>query len=131
MSKSPFDYIKSISQTKEYIFEQDEKKYPAFIVNRGFSYFMDTVLYANQMNINSHLDAKLQYDYLFYTVRRKNRFTKWLKKEHNENLGIIMQYYKYNASQAKAILPILTDEQIKTLKERLNPGGIINDREFH
>lgn len=132
MSKSPFDYLKAINTTKQYNLEpEDEKKYPSFVINRGLSYHVDTVLYANQMNMNHHLDAKIQYDYLFYSIKRKNRFTKWLKKDFDENLGIVMRYYKYNASKAKAILPILTDEQIKTLKEKLDPGGTVNDRDLY
>lgn len=124
MSKSPFDYLKAINLTKQYNLEPlEEKQYPAFIVNRGLSYFMDTVLYANQMNLNAHLDKKMQYDYLFYSIRRKNRFAKWLKKDADTDIEAIMTYYKYNASKAKAVLTILTEEQIKIIKERLNPGG--------
>lgn len=125
MSKSPFEYLKSINLTKQYNLEPlEEKQYPAFIVNRGLSYFIDTVLYANQMNIYPHLDKKMQYDYLFHSVKRKNRFAKWLKKDSDTDLETVMAYYKYNAAQAKAVLSILNEEQIKTLKERLNPGGI-------
>lgn len=125
MSKSPFEYLKAINLTKQYNLDPlEEKQYPAFIVNRGLSYFIDTVLYANQMNIYPHLDKKMQYDYLFYSVKRKNRFAKWLKKDSDTDLETVMAYYKYNAAQAKAVLSILNEEQIKTLKERLNPGGI-------
>lgn len=124
MSKSPFDYLKAINLTKQYNLEPtEEKQYPTFIVNRGLSYFVDTVLYANQMNINAHLDKKMQYDYLFHSIKRKNRFAKWLKKDSDLDLDTIMTFYKYNATKAKAVLSILTEEQIKTLKERLNPGG--------
>jgi len=122
--KTPFDYIKSISYTKDYNLEPaDEKAFPAFIVNKGLSFFSDTVLYANQMNMNADLPAKMKYDYLFYSIKKRNRFAKWEKKQKNEDLDIVMQYYKYNSSKAKQLLSILTPQQIKTLKERLNPGG--------
>ena len=41
---SPFDYLKAINETKEDVMltPQDERKYAAFIVNRGLSFFMDT-----------------------------------------------------------------------------------------
>ena len=39
------------------------KKYPSYIVNRCLSSFTDTVLYANEMNKNSHLPNKMQYDF--------------------------------------------------------------------
>ena len=49
---SPFDYLNSINYTKEDIMVDDisEKKYNAFMVNRGLSYFYDTVIIANEMN---------------------------------------------------------------------------------
>lgn len=123
-AKSPFDYIKSISLTKQYNLEpSEEKHFPAFIVNKGLSYFADTVLYANQMNLNADLPAKMKYDYLFHSIKRRNRFAKWDKKQKDEDLEVIMKYYKYNSSKAKQLLSILTPQQIKTLKERLNPGG--------
>lgn len=119
MSKNPFDYIKTINLTKQDIMKpDDEKDYPAFLVNRFYSFFLDTVLYANQMNINSGIDNRLKYDYLRTSLKKKNRFSKWPKREQLDKFNIIQQYYKYNTSKAKELL-FLSDEQIKILKERL------------
>ena len=59
----PFDYVNDINYGKKNIMVDDvaEKDYNAFIVNRALSYFNDTVLYANEMNIHHSLDSKLQY----------------------------------------------------------------------
>ena len=60
---SPFDYLNSINMTKKNLMvdEQSEKDYVPFIVNRGLGYFQDTVLLANEMNVNcSNLDHKMQ-----------------------------------------------------------------------
>ena len=63
---TPFDFLKSINDTKENLIVDDitEKQYNAYMVNRGLSYFPDTVMIANEMNVSPYLDAKLQFDFL-------------------------------------------------------------------
>ena len=64
---SPFDYTKAINQSKERLMDSPdemwEKKYSPFIVNKALYPFPDTILLANEMNINNHLDSKLQFDF--------------------------------------------------------------------
>ncbi len=63
---NPFEYVNAINTTKKDIMidELAEKAYNPFIINRSLSYFNDTVLMANEMNINHHLDNRLQFDFL-------------------------------------------------------------------
>lgn len=120
------DYLNSINQTKLNLMDEDpfcENGYPSFIVNRCFSGFVDTVLLANEMNLHSDLDKKLQYDFYINIIRPKKRFSPWLKKEKLDSLEYIKQYYGYNNEKAKNALKILTDEQIEFIKSKLNRGG--------
>jgi hypothetical protein len=81
-------------------------------------------MYANQMNMCSGIDKKLQYDYYLNTVRSYRRpYQKWLKKETIENLNAVKEYYKYSDEKAKEALSILSDEQISVIKEKLDKGG--------
>jgi hypothetical protein len=126
---TPFDFIKDISHVKENIMKDDvdseiEKQYNAFIVNRGFSYFMDTVIYANEMNIRSGVDAKLQFDFLINTVRQKKRYSKWHKAEQSDDIQIVKEYYGYNIHRAKEVLPLHTKEQLMFIREKLDKGGL-------
>ena len=89
---NPFALITSISNSKIDILE-DEKDYNAYMVNRGLSYFPDTVIYANEMNKFHHLDSRLQFDFLINIVRKRNRFSKWNKNVESENLQIVKEYY--------------------------------------
>lgn len=125
--KNPFEYIASINN-KEYILsDNDYKEYNPFIVNRGLSLFEDTILYAHEMNKNSHIDKKMQYDYLFYSIRKKKRWTPWPKKSNNsEILDIVKELYGYNDMKAKDALKILTEEQISELKNKIK--GVKNDK---
>jgi hypothetical protein len=101
-----------------------EKSYLPFIVNTGLSYFPDTIEYANQMNMNGHLDNKLQYSYLINIIRPKKRFSKWAKKVDDESIDAVMKYFGYNRNKAKDAIRILSPEQIEEIKEKNNGGGV-------
>ena len=120
---SPFELIKSISSTKKDILE-NEKDYNAFMVNRGLSYFPDTVLYANEMNKFHHLDSRLQYQFLINTIRKRNRFSKWNKSIESKNINAIKKYYNYSNEKARDVLPLLSNENLNTIRGRINYGGI-------
>ena len=122
---NPFDYVKAVSHTKKDIMVDDivEKEYNAFMVNRSLSNFQDTVLYANLMNVNHHIDARLQFDFFINTIRKKNRFSKWLKPLDYKDLDVIKEYYGYSDEKAKSVLSLLNNTQIEELKKRIYKGG--------
>ena len=122
---NPFDYLNAINSTKKDIMVDDisEKDYNAFMVNRGLSYFADTVLYANEMNRAHHLDGRLQFDFLINITRKKKRFSKWFKATDDENLNVIKEYYGYSNEKAKSVLSLLNNKQIENLKHRIYKGG--------
>ena len=121
------DWLKSINETKINLVDEDsqiESKYPSYIVNRCMSGQIDTLMYANEMNINNHLDNKLQYDFLLYTLRKKKRFSPWMRKEELSNLDIIKKYYGYSDDKARQVLPLISEDQIQIITRRLNTGGL-------
>lgn len=125
------DFLNSINQTKVNIMDEDaltEKEYPPFVVNRTLSYFLDTIMYANEINTHHHADNKLQFDYLLNSIRSKRRFSRWLKPDENKNLDVIKEYYGYSNQKAKDALNILTEDQLSLLNERMEKGGLKNGR---
>lgn len=129
---TPFDFVNAINSAKKPDLMTDtendeiaEKAYVPFVVNRALSYFPDSILFANTMNIHGILDNKLQFHYLLNTIRPGKRFAKWAKKQDND-LQLIMQYYNYSADKAKQALSILSEEQISTIKTIMQ-SGIQND----
>ena len=122
---NPFDYLNSINDTKKNVIIDDatEKTYNSFMVNRSLSYFNDTVVLANEMNRYHHLDNKLQFDFLINIVRKKKRFSKWLKPEENAEIEVIKEYYSYSNEKAKQIHSLLSRDQINELKKKVNRGG--------
>jgi hypothetical protein len=122
---NPFEYLKSINESKKDIMIDDlaEKEYNSFIVNRGLSYFKDTILYANEMNRYHHLDSRLQFDFLINIIRKKKRWSKWIKASEVDNLELIKEYYGYSNEKAKSALSLMSNDQIEQLKIRIYKGG--------
>ena len=122
---SPFDYLNAINYTKKDIMVDDiaEKQYVPFMVNRGLSYFQDTVLMANEMNQYAHMDNRLQFDFLINIVRKRKRFSKWNKPEVATDLDVIKEYYGYSNEKARMVHNLLTDNQITELRRKVFKGG--------
>ena len=122
---NPFEFLNSINTTKEDIMVDDivEKQYNPFMVNRGLSYFNDTVLMANEMNLNAHLDNRLQFDFFINIVRKKKRFSKWMKPETSSDVEVVKGYYGYSNEKARQALSLLTKKQIELLEKKVYKGG--------
>ena len=122
---NPFEYCNAINYTKKDIMVDDisEKKYSAYMVNRQLSYFPDTILAANEINKNHHIDNRLQFDFFINIIRKRKRFSKWFKPEHISDLDVVKEYYGYSNEKARQVLTILSTEQINELKNKVAKGG--------
>jgi len=118
------DWLNSINMTKKNLYNEDPSaKYPAYIVNRCMSGHLDTVLFANEMNMKPNLDSKLQYSFLLNSVRKRKRFSPWLRKDEIRDLDLVKRYYGYSNEKAKQALSILTKEQLSFIKSKFETGG--------
>jgi len=121
------DYLNAINHEKKNLMDTDdemwERKYPAFIVNKCIAPFPDTIHLVNEMNLHNHLDKKLQFDFLLNSIRTRKRFTPWMKASKQKNLEYVKEYYGYNNEKARSALKILSDVQIKAIKDSLDKGG--------
>jgi|TARA_R110000787_G_scaffold126211_1_gene237452 hypothetical protein len=122
---NPFDYVNAINYSKKDIMQtrDDEKAYSPYMVNRSLSYFQDTVVLANEMNKYHHLDSRLQFSFLINIVRKRKRFSKWVKPELENDLESVKRYYGYSNEKARQVLSLLSPSQIKLIKEKVNKGG--------
>ena len=122
---TPFAFLNEISYNKRDIMVDDivEKDYNSFIINRSLSYFNDTIIYANEMNINHHIDNRLQFQFLINIIRKRKRFSKWVKPKIISDVEIIKEYYGYSNEKAQQVLPLLTSDQINELKQKVYKGG--------
>jgi hypothetical protein len=123
---SPFDYINAINFTKQNLFEdpQAHKDYNAWIVNKGLSYFPDTLLYANEMNRHYGIPKQWQFSFLLNSITKKKRFSKWSKKDTiSDSLRLVKEYYGYSNEKAKQALSVLSEEQLAMIEQKLYKGG--------
>lgn len=114
----PFDFINSINfgNTDIMVDADAEKVYNSFLTNRGLSYFQDTVLLANEMNRYHQLDSRMQYDFLRTAVRKRKRFSKWIKPEQNADVETVMEYYNYSREKAEAVMDLISPESIEKMR---------------
>lgn len=123
------DWLKAINQTKQPLLDdpedaRDEAAYLPFVVNRCLSYFPDTIFQANEMNGKHGLANKMQFDYLLYAVKKRKRFSPWLKAEKPDDLDAVKKFYGYSNRRAVEALVLLTPEQIERIKHLLDTGGV-------
>jgi hypothetical protein len=120
------DWLNSVNFTKDNILDEDPslvKEYSPYIINRCLSGSIDSILFANEMNMNSHIDKDMQYNFFLNSLRKRKRYSPWIKKSKLKDLEYIKQYYGYSNEKASQALKILNNEQINFIKKRLEIGG--------
>ena len=126
MSSDLSEILASINNTKEHLYVDDPdrvKSYPPYIVNRCLSGHIDAILFANEINKHPNLDKRLQYDFLLNSLRKRKRFTPWLKKEQIENLDLVKKHYGYSNEKARIAVNLLTKTQIEHIRNKHDMGG--------
>jgi len=124
---NPFRFLTSIQESKEYLMntDQDEKEYNSFLIARGLSYHIDCVLFINEISKYPDIPNKFHYDYLFHSIRKmKRKYSKWPKKIKDEELQMIMEFYKVNRKRAEEYQMLLTEDAIKEIEASMEIGGI-------
>tara|TARA_B100000780_G_scaffold75705_1_gene50967 strand:- start:381 stop:767 length:387 start_codon:yes stop_codon:yes gene_type:complete len=122
------EYLNAINFTKNDLMKSEDdlwkKKYPAFIVNKMLSAFPDTIMLVNEMNRNHFIDKDMQFQFLLNSIRTKKRYSPFLRASKLKEIECVKEYYGYSNDKAKSALDILTNDEIKLIKEKLYKGGI-------
>jgi hypothetical protein len=120
------DWLNSINFTKDNLTEENPdliKEYAPFIINKCLSGQIDTILFANEMNKYHYLSKDMQYSFYLNSLRKRKRYSPWIRKDKVKDLECIKQYYAYSNDKASQALKILNKEQIDFIKKRLETGG--------
>ena len=126
MSSDLSEILASINNTKKHLYVDDPdrvKSYPPYIVNRCLSGHIDAILIANEVNKYPLLDKRLQYDFLLNSLRKRKRFTPWLKKEQIEDLDLVKKHYGYSNEKANIAVTLLTKTQLEYIRNKHDMGG--------
>ena len=97
------DWLNSINFNKEDLIEDDPsviRDYSPYIINRCLSGHLDTVLFANEMNKYHSLDKDMQYKFYLNSVRKRKRFSPWIRKDKVSDLESVKSYYGYSNEKA-------------------------------
>lgn len=123
---NPFDFLNSICDTKNDLISNDplcEKEYAPFLINRGLSYHYDTVMFANEMNSNYHLEKRMQYYFYLHAISKKKRFSKWHKPDKIEDVDLISRVYGYSKKKALEAIKIISKDDLERIRKDYNIGG--------
>ena len=122
---NPFEFLNAINYTKKDLMvdPENEKHYNSFVINRSLSYFPDTVAIANEMNKYHHLDSRLQFSFLINIIRKRKRFSKWIKPEIEDDVEVVKKYDGYSNEKSRLILPLLSPQQIDIIRKKVSKGG--------
>jgi hypothetical protein len=121
------DWLNSINVTKQNLIKDNPeliKSYSPYVINKCLSAHLDTVLYAEQMNQCYDLDPDMQYTFYLNSVRKKKRYSSFIKKTNIADLDYIKEYYGYSTQKAVQVLSVLTQDQINFIKQKLDKGGL-------
>jgi hypothetical protein len=121
------EYLKAINHTKEPLLDTDdefvEKDYAPFVINRCLSYFTDTLFMVNEMNACPSIDKKMHFDYLLNSIRKRKRYSKWLKNEECQKVNVVKEYFGYSERKAREVVHLLSDSDIEEMAKYLYRGG--------
>ena len=120
------DWLNSINFNKENLIRGNAyivKEYPPYIINKCLSGHLDCILFANEMNKYHFLDKDMQYEFYINILRKRKRFSPWIRKDKVTDLDCVKQYYGYSNEKASQALKVLSSDQIQFIKQRLDTGG--------
>jgi hypothetical protein len=125
MSSNPFEWVKSICETKENLLDTTEKtSYNPYIVNKSLSHQIDCLLFSNEMNFRHFLDKDIQYTFLLNSIRKRPRPHFWVKSEKLNDIKYIKKYYNCSNDKAYQALKLLSKDQIDYIKNKLENFGL-------
>ncbi len=75
------------------------------------------------MNSCPSIDKKMHFDYLMNSIRKRKRFSKWMKNEESQKINVIKEYFGYSERKAREISSLLSDSDIEEMTKYLYTGG--------
>lgn len=123
-------WLTSVNFSKENLIEETPENissYNPYIINRCVASHIDTILFANELNVYPYIAKDMQYIFYLNALRKRKRFASWIKKEDEEDMNAVKEYYGYNDKKALEALKVLNRNEIIFIKQRLNKGGLKNE----
>lgn len=122
MGKQFFEFLKDITNKKEYLYNEDTAEdYSPYMINRYLSMDSGTALYAQETNLMPNIDPQMHHDYMFYGLRKMNRYFDYTKKiEISKKIKVLGEYFNYSWGKARDIQNLFTDEDVENIAKQIN-----------
>jgi clamp loader A subunit len=120
--RNPFDFIDDLSEKKLDVAAEGMTGYSPWLTNKFFAKFVDTVMYANEVNSIPHAPPRAQYDYYEAAIRPRRRRAKWPKKSDakSDDLAALEVWYGINRRKAAEVALALGEEGVKAIAYRVS-----------
>lgn len=124
-----FEYVKSLTETKESIPKDEEPSYSPFMINRAFSMMHEAIYFADEMNYRANQTKRMHIDFWQNLLPKRRVYIKWAKSpKEDDDISIVREYYRCNRDVAMSYLDILTPEQLAEIRHRLFKGGPLDKK---
>jgi hypothetical protein len=122
--KSPWDWIYIINfKTYEGQEISTENKFVPYIINQHFAQFSDTIFISQQLNEMNALPLEMQFWFLYGSISKRKRFSKWIKKDLPKELDAVMSYYDCNHQRAEEYIERLTPDELSIILNTIEQDG--------
>lgn len=124
-----FKFVEAVSKSKKDLIkdaeipEDMEKEYNPYITNKAFSFYVDTILHANEMNAKHWVFKDAQFRYYLGGLRPRFRKTEWFKAKKDSDLDNIQQVFQCNRTVAKQYMKVLSKENLQIINNKVSKGG--------
>ncbi len=123
-----FDWLNNILKSHDDLMVDADaiKSYDPRLMNRWLAQNKDCVAVAALASKLNIVDKRMHYDFVRLAVRKRNRYTKWVKKSPEPKTSfvkVVMEYHNVGKVEAEELISLLTDDQLNELASRVDIGG--------
>ena len=96
------------------------KEYNAFMMNKAFSNFSDTIILANEMNKLHFIPDEMQWRFYKNIVIKKKRYSKWFKSiEDKEPIELLAKMFNCSVKEMKKNIHVIPKESLNEIIKSL------------
>ena len=121
-----FDLFNDVSNHGDYIDnyftvnKEMPKEYNAYMMNKAFSNFPDTIFMANEMNKYSYIPDEMQWRFYKNIVLKKKRYSTWFKSiEEKEPIELLAKMFNCSVKEMRKNIHVIPKEKLNEIVEKL------------
>lgn len=110
------DYIENYFSVKKSL----PKEYNAYMMNRAFANFTDTILIANEINKHYNVPDEMQWRFYKNAVTKRKRFSKWFKAlDEKEPIELLAKLFNCSVKEMRKNIHVIPKEKLSEIVKEL------------